>query len=288
MINIITPSSVPSSIAGSEHHKISIPSTIFRSWPAFRIHSSSLFELSRSSFPSLVQRQTLSLCHPHRLSAFRMAATAVEPIEILVKGATGKPDVLGDCPFCHRVLLTLEEKNVPYELKLVDLSNKPDWFLEINPEGKVPVMKYEGKWIPDSDVITVILEEEFPEPSLKTPPENASVASKIFPCFVKFLKSKDPSDGTEEALLTELKSLNDHLQHSGPYVAGDKITAADFSLAPKLLHLKVALAHFKNWSIPSDLIYVIDYVETLHARESFVKTRAADEYIISGWLRHMS
>jgi len=30
-------------------------------------------------------------------------------------------------PFSQRVLLTLEEKKVPYEMKLVDLSNKPEW-----------------------------------------------------------------------------------------------------------------------------------------------------------------
>ena len=35
--------------------------------------------------------------------------------------------------------------------------------------------------------------------------------SKIFPSFVKFLKSKDPNDGSEQALLEELKALDDHL-----------------------------------------------------------------------------
>lgn len=30
-------------------------------------------------------------------------------------------------PFSQRVLLTLEEKKVPYEMKLIDVSNKPDW-----------------------------------------------------------------------------------------------------------------------------------------------------------------
>lgn len=48
-------------------------------------------------------------------------------------------------------------------------------FLELNPEGKVPVVKFEDKWIPDSDVITSLLEEKFPEPSLAPPPEFSSV-----------------------------------------------------------------------------------------------------------------
>lgn len=52
------------------------------------------------------------------------------------------------------------------------------WFIrlfEINPEGKVPIVKLEDKWIADSDVITQTLEEKYPEPPLATPPEKASV-----------------------------------------------------------------------------------------------------------------
>lgn len=48
-------------------------------------------------------------------------------------------------------------------------------FLSISPEGKVPLIKLDEKWIPDSDVITQALEEKFPEPSLATPPEKAAV-----------------------------------------------------------------------------------------------------------------
>ncbi|AQK83383.1 Glutathione S-transferase DHAR3 chloroplastic [Zea mays] len=83
---------------------------------------------------------------------------------------------------------------------------------EINPEGKVPIVKLEEKWIGDSDVITQALEEKYPEPPLATPPEKASVGSKIFSTFIGFLKSKDPSDGTEEALLNELTSFDSYLK----------------------------------------------------------------------------
>jgi hypothetical protein len=47
--------------------------------------------------------------------------------------------------------------------------------LKINPEGKVPIVKLEDKWVADSDVITQVLEEKYPQPSLATPPEKASV-----------------------------------------------------------------------------------------------------------------
>ncbi|KAK4366931.1 hypothetical protein RND71_014811 [Anisodus tanguticus] len=100
-----------------------------------------------------------------------------------------------------RVLLTLEEKHLLYEMKYVDLRNKPDWLLD-------------EKWVPDSGVITQALEEKFPEPPLTTPPEKASFGSKIFPKFVAFVKSKDPSDGTEQAILDEQTSFSDYLKEN--------------------------------------------------------------------------
>ena len=34
----------------------------------------------------------------------------------------------------------------------------------------------------------------------------------------------------------------------GPYLEGNYVTSADVALAPKLYHLQIALAHYKNWS----------------------------------------
>ncbi|XP_010920727.1 probable glutathione S-transferase DHAR1, cytosolic isoform X1 [Elaeis guineensis] len=210
-----------------------------------------------------------------------MAAT---PVEVCVKAAAGAPDILGDCPFSQRVLLTLEEKKVPHEKKLINVENKPDWFLTISPEGKVPVFKCDDdKWVPDSDVITQIIEEKYPNPSFVTPQEFSSVGSKIFPSFVKFLKSKDPNDGSEQALLDELRALDEHLKAHGPYVNGENISAVDLSLAPKLFHLEIVLDHFKGWKIPENLTYVHAYMKLLFNRESFIKTKPAKEHVIAGW-----
>ncbi|CAE5964205.1 unnamed protein product [Arabidopsis arenosa] len=205
-------------------------------------------------------------------------------LDICVKVAVGAPDVLGDCPFSQRVLLTLEEKKLPYKTHLINASDKPQWFLDISPEGKVPVVKLDGKWVADSDVIVGLLEEKYPEPSLKTPPEFASVGSKIFGAFVTFLKSKDANDGSEKALVDELVALENHLKtHSGPFVAGEKVTAVDLSLAPKLYHLEVALGHYKNWSVPESLTNVRNYAKALFSRESFEKTKAKKEIVVAGW-----
>eukprot|EP00270_Netrium_digitus_P007969 TRINITY_DN2350_c0_g1_i1.p1 TRINITY_DN2350_c0_g1~~TRINITY_DN2350_c0_g1_i1.p1 ORF type:complete len:320 (-),score=53.34 TRINITY_DN2350_c0_g1_i1:214-1113(-) len=219
-----------------------------------------------------------------RQSIGTLQVMASAPVEVIVKATAGQPDKLGDCPFSQRVLLTLEEKGVPYELKLVDTANKPQWFLDANPEGKVPVLKHEGKWVADSDVITQLLEEVYPEPSLVPPEGSQSVGGKLFPAFVKFLKSSDASDRTLAALEDELQALEDHLKATGGlYLGGEQVSSVDLSLAPKLYHLRITTKKFKNWTIPDKYTHVINYIKALESRNSFKKTDPGEESVISGW-----
>ncbi|CAN8292393.1 unnamed protein product [Cochlearia groenlandica] len=206
------------------------------------------------------------------------------PLEVCVKAAVGAPQILGDCPFSQRVLLTLEEKKLPYKTLLINLSDKPKWFWDINPQGKVPVLKIDNRWVPDADIIVGILEDKYPNPSLKTPRQFVSVGSKIFDTFGSFVKSKNSSDGTEKAMLDDLHALENHLKtHEGPFVAGQRVTAVDLNIAPKLYHLQIALGHYKKWSVPKSLPHVHNYMKALFSLESFKKTKAEEKYVIAGW-----
>lgn len=47
------------------------------------------------------------------------------------------------CPYVQRSIITLEEAGVPYTLEYIDLAHKPDWFVQMSPFGKVPVLEVE-------------------------------------------------------------------------------------------------------------------------------------------------
>ena len=44
------------------------------------------------------------------------------------------------CPFVQRVTALLEAKDIPYDIEFISLSDKPQWFLDISPNGQVPVL----------------------------------------------------------------------------------------------------------------------------------------------------
>jgi glutathione S-transferase len=86
------------------------------------------------------------------------------------------------CPYVQRAVISLTEKDVPFERIDVDLSNKPDWFKAVSPLGKTPVLLVHvpQKWEPvlrtrtctnngntaifESAVILEYLEETQPNP----------------------------------------------------------------------------------------------------------------------------
>ncbi|GAA3929943.1 glutathione S-transferase family protein [Litoribacillus peritrichatus] len=64
------------------------------------------------------------------------------------------------CPFVQRVTALLEAKNIPYEIEFISLSNKPRWFLDIAPNGQVPVLITEsGTALFESDAIVEYIDE---------------------------------------------------------------------------------------------------------------------------------
>ena len=63
------------------------------------------------------------------------------------------------CPYCARVRIVLAEKGLDRECVEIDLSDRPDWLLELNPPaGRVPVLD-DGFILPESEVIMAYLEE---------------------------------------------------------------------------------------------------------------------------------
>ena len=67
------------------------------------------------------------------------------------------------CPFVQRVTALLEAKGIPYELEYISLSDKPQWFLDISPNGQVPVLITDrGRALFESDAIVEYLEEAYP------------------------------------------------------------------------------------------------------------------------------
>ena len=66
------------------------------------------------------------------------------------------------CPFVQRVAITLQYKGVDYDIEYIDLGNPPDWFLDISPLKKVPILIVDDTVIFESTVINEYIDEACP------------------------------------------------------------------------------------------------------------------------------
>ena len=63
------------------------------------------------------------------------------------------------CPYVQRAVITLKHKQIDFDITYVDLDDPPDWFLELSPLKKVPVLKVDGEVLFESAVINEYLDE---------------------------------------------------------------------------------------------------------------------------------
>jgi valyl-tRNA synthetase len=197
---------------------------------------------------------------------------------------------LADCPFCQRVLLTLEVKSIPYKLGYIDFAAKPEWLQEKS-GGKVPVINQGDFWLPDSDEIVKYLEKEVPTPSMASSVP-ADVTGSLFGAFRGFLTAQgDEEAAKKEAFLAELSKINAYLAQHGPLFGGQALNETDAATAPKLYHATVALGHFKGWKLDAaQFPAVAAYMEKLKGMPAWQHTLPADgdAAVVAGWVKHMS
>ena len=148
------------------------------------------------------------------------------------------------CPFVQRVTALLEAKNIEYELEFISLSDKPKWFLDISPNGQVPVLITDhGAALFESDAIVEYLEEAYPplQPSL-TPEERAVnrawsyLASKNY--LVQCSAQRSPDEEVLKERSAKLGKAFDRIEKQlgdAPFFAGDTIGMVDIAWLP-LLH----------------------------------------------------
>ena len=70
------------------------------------------------------------------------------------------------CPFSHRCRFVLFEKGMDFEIRDVDLFNKPEDISVMNPYGQVPILVERDLILYESNIINEYIDERFPHPQL--------------------------------------------------------------------------------------------------------------------------
>jgi len=149
------------------------------------------------------------------------------------------------CPFVQRSLITLEEKAVPYDIEYIDLANKPDWFLELSPLGKVPILQVGGTVVFESAVINEYIEETtsgapmHPQDPLARARNRAwiEVASDLTRRGHKVFHATDEGAACSATVNVRSKLALFEEELVGPLFNGEEMSLVDAAAAPILQRL---------------------------------------------------
>jgi len=182
---------------------------------------------------------------PHQDCKLRLFGAKEEDVRLTIFR-----DHAGWCPYCQKVWMMCEEKQIPYKIEKINMrsyGDKPEWFLKKVPSGLLPVIELDGKIITESLVIMQIIENEFPN-SVKMIPtddndfdfanELMRLERQLFSdwCGLVFRPSGPGlfgigggSGGPRKKFETTLDKVNEALgQRPGPwFLGGDKPSLVD-------------------------------------------------------------
>ena len=189
-------------------------------------------------------------------------------------------------PFSRKVRLVLGEKKIEVELAEERYWEAGSELLRRNPAGRLPVLRYEGRLMAESQAICEYLDETVPQPPLipSNPLDryevrrlcawfddkfNAEVTRPIMTerVWKKVKKAGHPDSREVKAGLKAIKEHMDYLSlllESRKWLAGNVLTLADFTAA----------AHFSCLDYISDVDWdrspgLRDWYATIKSRPAF-------------------
>ncbi|WP_445635427.1 Glutathione S-transferase N-terminal domain-containing protein [Nostoc sp. DSM 114161] len=196
------------------------------------------------------------------------------------------------CPFCERVWFALEEKEIPFATEFIDLSNKPQWYVDLVPTTLVPGAKIEGKLVYESKDILLALEERFSTPPLlpEDPQENAIARQWVEDAETngfreiafKFLR-QTPTDADElasfqAAFEAKLDELEEALgKYAGPFFVSS-FSLVDIMYSPHLDRLAANLPVYRGYHIKGNprFPHINAWFEALNQRPAYHRVKSDD------------
>lgn len=188
------------------------------------------------------------------------------------------------CPYVQRAVIALKEKQLPYQITYIDLMDPPNWFKEISPLGKVPLLKVGDEVLFESAVISEYIDETsegslHPEDALQRAKHRGWIefASSCLETLYT-LNTTEEQEAFDEAVETMQKRLSkvEEVLQSGSLFSGERFSLVDAAFAPLFMRLGL-LKQLTGTETMSNLPKVTAWSEQLLQREN-VQQSVVEEF----------
>jgi RNA polymerase-associated protein len=182
----------------------------------------------------------------------------------------------------------LFEKGMDFEIRDVDLYNKPEDIAVMNPYGQVPILVERDLILYESNIINEYIDERFPHPQLMPgdPVDRARVRSVFAQFRERTVCSRvdagvTQAKGNEKALEKARAHIRDRLTQLAPvflknkFMLGDSFSMLDVAIAPLLWRLDYYGIELSKNAAP-----LLKYAERIFSRPAYIEALTPSEKVM--------
>ncbi len=193
------------------------------------------------------------------------------------------------CPFSQRCRFVLFEKGMDFEIRDVDLYNKPEDISIMNPYGEVPILVERDLILYESNIINEYIDERFPHPQLMPADPVMRARARLFLfnferelfVHVQQLERRDQARDASKTMDRARTQIRDRLTQLTPifiknkFMLGEDFSMLDVAIAPLLWRLD----HY-GIDMPKTAAPLLRYAERLFSRPAYIEALTPSEKVM--------
>jgi RNA polymerase-associated protein len=193
------------------------------------------------------------------------------------------------CPFSQRCRFVLFEKGMDFEIRDVDLYNKPEDISIMNPYGQVPILVERDLILYESNIINEYIDERFPHPQLMPADPVMRARARLFLfnferelfVHVQQLERRDHSKDSSKLMERARQQIRDRLTQLTPifiknkFMLGEEFSMLDVAIAPLLWRLD----HY-SIEMPKTAAPLMKYAERIFSRPAYIEALTPSEKVM--------
>ena len=191
------------------------------------------------------------------------------------------------CPFSQRCRFVLFEKGMDFEIRDIDLYNKPEDISVMNPYGQVPILVEHELVLYESNIINEYIDERFPHPQLMPADPTMRARTRLFlynferELFVHVSVLEDRRNTDAKAQDKARQQIRDHLAQLAPiltkskYMLDEEFSMLDVAIAPLLWRLD----HY-GIELPKSAAPIPQDAERVFSRPAFIEALTPSEKVM--------
>lgn len=189
------------------------------------------------------------------------------------------------CPFSQRCRFVLHEKGMDFEIKDIDLFNRPEDINVMNPYGQVPILVERDLVLYESNIINEYIDERFPHPQLMPADPVMRARTRLF--LFNFEREIFTHVGVLEragnpkAMEKARQAIREQLTQLAPvflkskYVLGEDFTMLDVAITPLMWRLE----HY-GVELPKSAAPLMKYAERIFSKPAFIDALTPSEKVM--------